>query len=77
MRKLFSMNKNISLYLLTNLLIHIGFGIGGADFNLYILSMGMQPDFLGVILSLTPFAQVAGGGLGHGQPPRSAGERQK
>ena len=58
MRKLFSLNKNISLYLLTNLLINIGFGIVGADFNLYILSMGMQPDFLGVILSLTPFAQV-------------------
>jgi MFS family permease len=51
-------NKNIILYLITVFLINIGFGIIGADFNLYILSMDMSPDFLGIILSLTPFAQV-------------------
>ncbi|MDO9546117.1 MAG: MFS transporter [Pelolinea sp.] len=51
-------NKNIILYLITILLINIGFGVFGADFNLYILSMDMSPDFLGIILSLTPFAQV-------------------
>ena len=51
-------NRNIKLYLLTVLLINIGFGVIEADFNLYILSMNMSPDFLGVILSLTPFAQV-------------------
>ena len=51
-------NKNIILYLITVFLINIGFGIIGADFNLYILSMEMSPDFLGIILSLTPFAQV-------------------
>jgi len=53
-----SINRNIKLYLLTVLLINIGFGVIEADFNLYILSMNMSPDFLGVILSLTPFAQV-------------------
>jgi MFS family permease len=52
------LDKNIYLYLLMMLLTNIGFGTVGADFNLYILSMGMSPDFLGVILSLTPFAQV-------------------
>ena len=51
-------NRNIKLYLLAVLLINIGFGVIEADFNLYILSMNMSPDFLGVILSLTPFAQV-------------------
>ncbi len=51
-------NRNIKLYLLTVLLINIGFGVIEADFNLYILSMNMSPDFLGVVLSLTPFAQV-------------------
>jgi len=51
-------DKNIKLYLLTVLLINIGFGVIEADFNLYILSMDMSPDFLGIILSLTPFAQV-------------------
>ena len=52
------LDKNIKLYLLTILLINIGSGIVSADFNLYILSMDMTPDFLGVILSLTPFAQA-------------------
>jgi len=51
-------DRNIKLYLLTVLLVNIGFGVIEADFNLYILSMNMSPDFLGVILSLTPFAQV-------------------
>ena len=52
------LNKNIKLYLLTTLLINVGFGVIMADFNLYILSMDMSPDFLGIILSMTPFAQV-------------------
>jgi len=51
-------DRNIKLYWLTLLLINIGFGMIEADFNLYILSMNMSPDFLGVILSLTPFAQA-------------------
>ena len=51
-------DQNIKLYLLAMLLVNIGFGVIEADFNLYILSMNMSPDFLGVILSLTPFAQV-------------------
>ncbi len=50
-------NRNIKLYLLATVLINLGFGIFAADFNLYILSMGMEPDFLGVILSLAPFAE--------------------
>lgn len=48
-------DRNIKLYLLTVLLISIGFGVIEADFNLYILSMNMSPDFLGVILSLDTF----------------------
>ena len=50
-------NRNIKLYILATVLINVGFGIFYADFNLYILSMGMTPDFLGVILSLAPFAE--------------------
>ncbi|MCD6355972.1 MAG: MFS transporter [Anaerolineaceae bacterium] len=51
-------DRNINLYLLMLTMINIGFGIIEADFNLYILSMGISPDILGVILSLTPFAMV-------------------
>jgi len=50
-------NRNIKLYLIATALINIGFGIFYADFNLYVLSMGMKPDFLGIILSLAPFAE--------------------
>ncbi len=50
-------NRNVKLYILATVLINIGFGVFYADFNLYILSMGMTPDFLGVILSLAPFAE--------------------
>ena len=49
---------NIILYLLMLVMINIGFGLIEADFNLYILSMGMSPEMLGVILSLTPFVQA-------------------
>jgi predicted MFS family arabinose efflux permease len=51
-------NRNIKLYLLTLFIINLGFGALQADFNLYILAMGMTPGFLGVILSLTPFADA-------------------
>ena len=39
-------------------LINLGFGAFQADYNLYILSLGMTPDFLGVILSLAPFSEA-------------------
>ena len=52
------LNRNIRTYLLTALLINFGFGVFQTDFNLYILSMGLTPDFLGIVLSLTPFAQA-------------------
>jgi MFS family permease len=51
-------DRNINFYLITVLLINIGFGVIEADFNLYILSMNMSPEFLGIILSLAPFAQA-------------------
>ena len=51
-------NRNIILYLVMLFVANLGFGVVGAGFNLYILSMGMSPDMLGVILSLTPFAQM-------------------
>lgn len=53
-----SFDRNIKLYLLTLFIINIGFGAFQADFNLYILAMGMTPAFLGIILSLTPFADA-------------------
>lgn len=52
------LNRNIRIYLLTALLINLGFGIFQTDFNFYILSLGLSPDFLGIVLSLTPFAQA-------------------
>ncbi len=52
------LNRNIKLYLVSLLLLNLGFGMFSADFNLYILSLGMTPDFLGVILSLSPFTEA-------------------
>lgn len=54
----FDLNQNIKTYLLTALLINIGFGVFLTDFNLYILSLGLTPGFLGLVLSMTPFAQA-------------------
>lgn len=54
----FDLDRNIKTYLLTALLINIGFGVFQTDFNLYILSLGLTPDFLGLVLSMTPFAQA-------------------
>ena len=51
-------DRNINFYLIAVLLINIGFGVIEADFNLYIFSMNMSPEFLGIILSLAPFAQA-------------------
>ena len=53
-----SYNRNIKLHLITHFINNLGFGAFHAVFNLYILSMGMTPDFLGIILSLTPFASA-------------------
>ncbi len=51
-------SRNVKLYLVTILLVNIGFSVFQTEFNLYILSLGIKPEFLGVILSLTPFAQA-------------------
>jgi predicted MFS family arabinose efflux permease len=51
-------DRNIKLHLATHFISNLGYGAFRAVFNLYILSMGMTPDFLGVILSLTPFASA-------------------
>lgn len=53
-----SLDNNIKIYFLAVLLTNLGFGIISADFNLYILSMGISPDFLGIVLALTPLAQA-------------------
>ena len=52
------LNRNIKVYLVTIFLSNLSFGVFQADFNLYILSLGLTPDFLGIILSLAPFAQA-------------------
>lgn len=52
------LNRNIKIYLLTTALINLGFGVFQSDFNLYILTLGLTPEFLGVVLSLMPFAQA-------------------
>ena len=52
------LDRNIKVYFLAVLLMNLGFGIIMADFNLYILSLGFSPDFLGIVLGLTPLAQA-------------------
>ena len=58
LKEIKGLNRNIKVYLITICLINLGFGVFQTDFNLYILSLGLTPDFLGIILSLTPFAQA-------------------
>jgi MFS family permease len=53
-----SFNRNIKLHLVAHFFTNLGFGAFRAIFNLYILSMGITPAFLGTILSLTPFASA-------------------
>jgi len=53
-----SFDRNIKLHLVTHFITNLGFGAFRAVFNLYILSMGITPAFLGIILSLTPFASA-------------------
>jgi len=56
--KILGFNSNIIYFLSMVALSSFGLGFIEAGFNLYILSMGMSPDMLGVILSLKPFAMV-------------------
>lgn len=51
-------SRNVKLYLITVFLVNLSFNVFQTEFNLYILSLGIKPEFLGVILSLTPFAQA-------------------
>ncbi len=53
-----SFNRNIHLLLLGSVLSGIAQGIISVDFNLYILSLGIEPDSLGRILSAGPFAHA-------------------
>ncbi|MGC8787796.1 MAG: MFS transporter, partial [Anaerolineae bacterium] len=53
-------NRNIQLLLLSSLLSGIAQGIFNVDFNLYILSMGMNAAILGRILSVGPYAHAIG-----------------
>jgi hypothetical protein len=49
---------NIRLLFLSSVLSGIAQGMFGVNFNLYILSLGIQPDGLGRILSAGPFAHA-------------------
>lgn len=51
-------NLNIRLLLLSSVLSGVAQGIISVDFNLYILSLGIDPDGLGRILSAGPFAHA-------------------
>lgn len=51
-------NKNIRLLLFASMLSFLAMGIFNVNFNLYILSLGIQPDGLGNILSAAPFATM-------------------
>jgi len=52
------LNRNVQLLLLATVLTGISQGIFGVNFNLYILTLGIQPDTLGTILSAAPFAHA-------------------
>jgi len=56
--KIRQFNTNIRLYFLGSVLSGIAQGIFGVTFNLYVLSVGIQPDELGQILSAGPFAHA-------------------
>jgi MFS family permease len=51
-------NINIRLLLLSSVLSGIAQGMFSVDFNLYVLSLGIEPDGLGRILSAGPFAHA-------------------
>lgn len=51
-------HRNIRLLMLASMLSYLALGIFSVDFNLYILSLGIQPDGLGKILSAGPFAHM-------------------
>lgn len=51
-------NKNIRLLLFSSMLSFVAMGIFNVNFNLYILSLGIEPDGLGNILSAAPFATM-------------------
>lgn len=57
-RNIKGFNRNIKLHLVNHFISNLGYGAFRAVFNLYILSMGITPDFLGVILSMAPFASA-------------------
>ena len=54
-------NKNTRLFLFSTLLYGLSFSIWELFFNLYILSMGVHNDLLGLIRSATPFAALVFG----------------
>jgi MFS family permease len=51
-------NKNVRLLLLMGIFSGLGMGIFSVDFNLYILSLGIDAGQLGKVLSMSPFAQM-------------------
>lgn len=51
-------NRNVRLLMVASMLSYLAMGIFSVDFNLYILSLGIQPDGLGKILSAGPFAHM-------------------
>jgi len=51
-------NKNIRLLLFSSMFSFLAMGIFNVNFNLYILSLGIEPDGLGNILSAAPFATM-------------------
>ena len=51
-------DRNVKLLFLTSGLAWVGMGIFGVVFNLYILSMGIETDILGTILSAGPLAHA-------------------
>lgn len=50
--------RNVRLLLLASVLSGVAQGIFNVDFNLYILSLGIEPDVLGGILSAGPLAHA-------------------
>ena len=51
-------DRNVQLLFLTTILNWVGQGIFLVAFNLYVLSMGIETDILGRILSIGPFAHA-------------------
>src|SRR5690554_1849294 len=60
LRRIRDFNPDIKLFLLYNLLANVGFGVTELIFNLYLLELGFQEDYIGEWRAIQTCAMAAG-----------------